>query len=176
METKAIESMAGETHILIIMGPMGCGKTTVGRLLAARLGWPFLDADDFHPQENVEKMKAGIALNDQDRLPWLERLRDEIRDRLLRKQSTILACSALKKTYRDLLGVDQATIRTVYLKGSIEVLRQRVMKREHPYMSRELLQSQLDTLEEPHGGLRVDITYSPEEIVKTIVRFLDLGS
>jgi carbohydrate kinase (thermoresistant glucokinase family) len=164
-----------KTLILVVMGPMGCGKTTVGRLLAARLGWSFIDADDLHPKENVEKMRAGIALSDGDRYPWLERLRGEMQDHLRRNQCLVVACSALKKPYRDILGVDQASIVTVYLKGSPQLLSRRVMMREHAYMSRDLLQSQLDTLEEPEDGLWVDIAPPPEEIVQTIVGSLELA-
>ncbi len=167
--------MPSKTLILVLMGPMGCGKTTVGRLLAARLGWPFVDADDLHPRENVDKMRAGIALNDEDRKPWLKRLRDEMQDHLQRNRCVVLACSALKKAYRDFMGVDQASIVTVYLKGSPELLSRRVMMREHPYMNPDLLQSQLDTLEEPEGGLWVDIAPPPEEIVRTIVESLERG-
>jgi carbohydrate kinase (thermoresistant glucokinase family) len=166
--------MRNRTEVLVVMGPMGCGKTTVGRLLAARLGWAFIDADDLHPRENVEKMRVGIALSDEDRQPWLERLRDEMQDHMRRNHGLILACSVLKKAYRDLLGVDQARIVTVYLKGAPELLSRRVMMREHPYMSRDLLQSQLDTLEEPTAGLWVDIEPPPEEIVRTIVTSLEL--
>ena len=160
--------------VLILMGPMGSGKTTIGKMLAGKLGWPFYDGDSFHPKENVEKMRAGIALTDEDRRLWLEKLRDNIQRWLEQRQDTILACSALKQAYRDILGVDQETVRTVYLKGSYELLRKRIEERQHPYMDKNLLRSQLDTLEEPKEGLRVDISATPEMIVRTIIQNLKL--
>ena len=160
--------------VLILMGPMGCGKTTIGKMLAEKLGWPFYDGDSFHPKENVEKMRAGIALTDEDRRLWLEKLREYIQRWLKERQNTILACSALKQAYRDILGVDQETVRTVYLKGSYQLLRKRIEGRQHPYMDKNLLRSQLDTLEEPEEGLRVDISATPEMIVSTIIQNLKL--
>jgi carbohydrate kinase (thermoresistant glucokinase family) len=157
------------------MGPMGCGKTAIGKMLAKKLGWPFYDADDFHPKENVEKMRAGIALTDEDRKLWLEKLRANIQRWLKHRKSTILACSALKQAYRDILGVNQSTVRTVYLKGSYELLRKRLEERQHPYMDKNLLRSQLDTLEEPKDGLTVDISATPEIIVGTIIKSLKLN-
>jgi carbohydrate kinase (thermoresistant glucokinase family) len=161
--------------VIILMGPMGCGKTTIGKMLAERLGWPFYDGDDFHPKENVEKMRAGIALTDEDRKLWLKRLRDNIERWLKDNQNTILACSALKQDYRDILGVDQSRVRTVYLKGSYELLRNRIGERQHPYMDKNLLRSQLDALEEPKEGLSVDISATPEIIVITIMKSLKLS-
>jgi len=161
--------------VLILMGPMGSGKTTIGKMLAEKLGWPFYDGDSFHPKENVEKMRAGIALTDEDRRLWLEKLRDDIQRWLKEDQDTILACSALKQAYRDILGVDQKTVRTVYLKGPYELLRKRIEERQHPYMDKNLLRSQLDALEEPKDGLHVDISASLEAIVSTIIQNLKLN-
>lgn len=161
--------------VLILMGPMGCGKTTIGKMLAKKLGWPFYDADDFHPKENVEKMRAGIALTDEDRKLWLEKLRANIHRWLKHGQNTILACSALKQAYRNILGVNQNTMRAVYLKGSYSLLRKRIEERQHPYMDKNLLRSQLDTLEEPKDGLTVDISATPEIIVSTIIKSLKLN-
>lgn len=161
--------------VLVLMGPMGCGKTAIGKMLAKKLGWPFYDADDFHPKENVEKMRAGIALTDEDRKLWLEKLRANIQRWLKHRQSTILACSALKQAYRDILGVNQNTMRAVYLKGSYSLLRKRIEERQHPYMDKNLLRSQLDTLEEPKDGLTVDISATPEIIVGTIIKSLKLN-
>ncbi len=161
--------------VLILMGPMGCGKTTIGNMLAEKLGWPFYDGDNFHPRENVEKMRAGVALTDEDRRLWLEKLREKIECWLKKKQDTILACSALKQSYRNILGVDQKSVRTVYLKGSFQLLRRRIEERQHPYMNKELLRSQLDTLEEPQEGLIVDISATPETIVNTIIQNLKLN-
>jgi carbohydrate kinase (thermoresistant glucokinase family) len=161
--------------VLILMGPMGCGKTTIGKMLAKRLGWSFFDGDDFHPKKNVEKMRAGIALTDEDRKLWLENLHADIQRWLKDKENAILACSALKQAYRDILGVDQNTVRTVYLKGSYELLRKRIEDRHHPYMDKNLLRSQLDTLEEPKDGLTVDISAAPEIVVSTIINNLNLN-
>ena len=157
------------------MGPMGCGKTTIGKILAEKLGGSFYDGDDFHPGKNVEKMRAGIALTDEDRKLWLENLHGNIQRWLKDKENTILACSALKQAYRDILGVDQNTVRTVYLKGSYELLRKRIEERQHPYMGKNLLRSQLDTLEEPKDGLTVDISAAPEIVVSTIINNLNLN-
>ncbi|HUL30766.1 MAG TPA: gluconokinase [Thermodesulfobacteriota bacterium] len=162
--------------VLILMGPMGCGKTTIGKMLAVKLGWPFYDGDDFHPEKNVEKMRAGIALTDKDRKLWLETLRENIQRWLRDKQDTILGCSALKQIYREMLGVDQDTVRTVYLKGSYGLLRRRIEGRLHPYMDKNLLRSQLDILEEPEDGLTVDISGTPEMVVRTILHHLKASS
>jgi carbohydrate kinase (thermoresistant glucokinase family) len=164
-----------EYMVLILMGPMGCGKTTIGNMLAEKLGWSFYDGDDFHPQKNVEKMRAGIPLTDEDRKIWLEILHGNIQRCLKEKVDTILACSALKQAYRDILGVDQNAVRTVYLKGSYELLRKRVEERQHPYMDKNLLRSQLDTLEEPKDGLTVDISATPEIVVSAIIDHLNLN-
>jgi carbohydrate kinase (thermoresistant glucokinase family) len=161
--------------VLILMGPMGCGKTTIGKMLAERLGWSFYDGDDLHPKENVEKMRAGFALTDEDRKLWLKKLHASIERWLREKQNSILACSALKQAYRDILGVDQNTVRTVYLKGSYELLRKRIEERQHPYMDKNLLRSQLDALEEPKDGLTVDISATPETIVSMIINRLNLN-
>ena len=158
--------------VLILMGPTGCGKTTVGHLLAQRLKWPFLDGDDFHPAANVAKMHNGTPLNDSDRRPWLLALQKEIERRNRAGQSAILACSALKKTYRELLGVDQQAVKTVYLRGSFELLQKRLADRRDHFMPPELLRSQLETLEVPEGGLVVDIDEDPAMIVTRIIASL----
>lgn len=161
-----------KTVILVLMGPMGCGKTTIGRILADRLDRPFYDADDFHPPENVAKMRAGIALNDTDRLPWLNRLHDEIQAWLQQGQPAVLACSALKRAYRERLGIDQRSVISVYLKGSMALIRERIDRRRHRYMPAGLLRSQFNALEEPRGGITVDISPSPQQIAADIVRQL----
>ena len=163
----------GRGMVLILIGPMGCGKTTIGKMLAGKLGWSFYDADDFHPEENVKKMRAGMALSDEDRDLWLKTLHDHIQRWLKDGQKTILACSALKQAYRNILGVNQSTVRTVYLKGSYELLRKRIEERQHPYMNKDLLRSQFDILEEPKDGLCVDISATPEKIVSTIIERLE---
>lgn len=155
---------------------MGCGKTTIGRMLAERLAWPFFDADDFHPPENVAKMRSGIALTDADRLPWLNRLRAQID--LCREHDTpaVLACSALKQSYRDQLGIDQQSVVSIYLKGSVELIKARISRRRHRYMPDELLRSQFDALEEPLDGIIVDIAPAPAQVVDDIIDQLNRRS
>lgn len=162
--------------IIVIIGPMGCGKTTVGELLADRLNWTFADADDFHPPENVEKMRQGIPLDDDDRFGWLTGLRTHIEEQMQRGRDLILACSALKQSYREMLGIDQKRIVSVYLKGSAELLQQRIASRSHQYMNESLLQSQLKTMEEPFGGLIVSIDQTPEMICSEIIKELGIQS
>ena len=158
--------------VIVLIGPMGCGKTTVGRLLAARLGWPFDDADDFHPQENIDKMRAGNPLDDRDRHGWLTTLAERIAGRLAAGENLVLACSALKEKYRDLLGVDQHRVVSVYLKGDCDVLRTRIEGRNHQFMNNDLLASQLAAMEEPAGGLVLDIGSSPEELIESIIAWI----
>ncbi|MGA7278740.1 MAG: gluconokinase [Desulfocapsaceae bacterium] len=158
--------------VLVIIGPMGCGKSTIGIMLAHRLGWDFEDGDDYHPPENVEKMRAGIALDDSDRQGWLNTLRTRIDDRLERDEHLILACSALKQSYRQILGIDQRTVISVYLKGTVELLEERLRSRHHQYMNNGLLTSQVQTMEEPQGGIIIDIDQSPESICSEIIEQL----
>lgn len=155
--------------IIVLMGPMGCGKTTIGKVLAQKTGWQFYDADDFHPEANKQKMADGIPLDDKDRQPWLETLREIIDAHLSSEKNMILACSALKKKYRRLLGIDQKDVCSVYLRGSSSLLHERIVLRSHEFMDEDLLQSQLDTLEEPETGLVVDISGPPDQITETIV-------
>jgi carbohydrate kinase (thermoresistant glucokinase family) len=160
--------------VIIVMGVSGCGKTTVGNLLAERLALPFYDADDFHPVENVEKMQSGEPLNDADRHPWLAALSWEI-EKWNQTDGAVLACSALKKTYRDILNPDKSDqVRFVFLKGSQKLILNRLKNREGHYMPPELLQSQLDALEEPENALDVSIEKSPDEIVDMIIKNLNL--
>lgn len=155
--------------VVILMGPMGCGKTTIGKKLAERLGWRFEDGDDYHPPVNITKMKLGIPLGDADRLPWLAILHDRIRSSLQEGDGLVLACSALKKIYRQKLGIDQTNIISVYLQGGRELLEQRIAGRSQHYMSKNLLASQLATLEEPKDGLIVNIDGEVDDIVSEIV-------
>jgi gluconokinase len=157
---------------VVVMGVSGAGKTTVGRLLAARLDCEFLDADDFHPPRNVAKMARGIALADGDRWPWLARLNALLRDREAHGASVVLACSALKQSYRLRLADGLARCRLVYLHGEVSVLRTRLGSRAHRYMPVSLLDSQLATLEPPTQAIAVDVSEPPEQCVATIVSAL----
>jgi gluconokinase len=159
---------------VVVMGVSGSGKTTVGELLAERMGWPFYDGDNFHPPENVAKMAAGTPLDDVDRASWLAVLASLIRDGLARGESGIIACSALKASYRDSLRVDPARVQFVYLKGSFDLIWDRMQRRQNHYMKASMLQSQFATLEEPEGVLTCDITPEPQQIVATIVAALQL--
>jgi gluconokinase len=153
--------------VIILMGVAGSGKTTVGRELARELGWKFYDGDDFHPRSNVEKMSRGIPLDDADRAPWLERLWELIESCLARGEDAVLACSALKESYRRTLVVDDG-VKLVYLKGDRELLLERLSERHGHFMKPEMLDSQLATLEEPQHALTVDINETPEEIAAKI--------
>ncbi len=160
--------------VVILMGPMGSGKSTLGKRLAARLGWRFIEGDEYHPAGNIRKMRSGLPLEDEERWPWLDALRAEIASSLARGEHAVLACSALKEVYRMRLGVNQDTVRTVYLKGTFARLRRNLAGRQHPYMNDELLRSQLDTLEEPRDGLTVEVRGDPEDMVNRLLDELSL--
>lgn len=160
--------------IVILMGVSGVGKTTIGLLLAEHLACPFLDADDFHPSENVAKMRGGVPLSDADREPWLEALRAAIASHLDRGQSAVLACSALKQSYRDRLHVADA-VRIVYLRGESALIRARLAARRGHYFDPALLASQFAALEEPKGVLVIDVNGTPSEIVARIEAGLGAG-
>ena len=157
--------------VIILMGVTASGKTTVGRMLALELGSQFDDADDFHPRANIDKMQRGIPLEDADRWPWLEALRDHIRRCLAENRHEVLACSALKEAYRRYLLIDPQ-VRLVYLKADRELVRQRLLERRGHFMNPDLLESQFATLEEPKDALRVDASRSPGEIVASVRRQL----
>jgi gluconokinase len=157
--------------IIALMGVSGSGKTTVGEALAQALGWPFLDADQFHPPANVDKMRANHPLTDADRTPWLARIADELQAILARGESAVLACSALRQAYRDRIA-RAGDVRFVYLAGDFATIDQRLAARHHRYMPSTLLASQFETLEEPRDALRVDIRLSVAEQVATIIDVL----
>jgi gluconokinase len=154
--------------IVIVMGVAGSGKSTIGQLLAQRLGWPFYDGDDFHPPANVEKMRAGIPLTDEDRSDWLSALAALMTEQLRQDQSAVIACSALKQVYRTRLGSDNA-VRFVYLRGSYDLIEARLRERTGHYMPPDLLASQFAALEEPQDALVVDVHQLPDQIVTEIV-------
>jgi gluconokinase len=155
------------------MGVAGSGKTTIGRALAAELGWKFYDADDFHPPASVAKMARGIPLDDVDRRPWLDALGALVRACLARGESAVLACSALKADYRAHLLIDDR-VKLAYLKGSFDLIQKRLANRRGHFMSAAMLESQFDALEEPEEKFHVDISNPPDEIVRTIRHRLGL--
>ena len=159
--------------VVVLMGVCGCGKTTVGRMLADELGWPFLDADDFHPAANVAKMRAGTALTDDDRWPWLDRLAAEMAAINARGAHAVLGCSALKQSYRDRLA-RAGDVRFFYLKGDRATIAPRLAARPGHYMPASLLDSQLATLEEPTDATVVDIRVPVAAQVAAIRNQLDV--
>ncbi len=154
------------------MGVSGSGKTTVGRRLARRLGWEFLDADGFHPPANVRKMSSGRPLTDQDRRPWLERLAGLIQEAIEgQRRPFVLACSALRASYRDILGGGgQRRVCWVFLHGDPQLLQQRLEERSGHFMPAGLLESQLETLEPPEDALEADVADPPEQIVDSLLQ------
>jgi gluconokinase len=158
--------------ILVLMGVSGSGKTTVGKLLAGQLGWAFIEGDDFHPAANVEKMRRGVPLDDDDRRPWLQALRRRIVEAIANGENAVLACSALKHAYQDYLeGHDpDDLVRYVYLCGSEGLLRSRLAARKGHFMNPALLHSQFETLEPPEHAVRVDVGPAPEAIVAEVRR------
>jgi gluconokinase len=161
--------------VVIIFGVSGAGKTTLGELLARKLGWAFYEADDFHSPANVEKMRAGIPLTDEDRWPWLESLRELVK-RLDAKEDAVLACSALRHAYRRFLRVNDQ-VKFVYLRGDYSLIANQLRERQGHFMNPELLKSQFADLEEPRaseGILTVDLGRAPRELVEEITTRLGL--
>lgn len=159
--------------VIIIMGVSGSGKTTIGQMLAESLHWEFQDADSFHPIDNIEKMRHGIPLNDVDRIPWLQSLQIAISNWLQENKNVVLACSALKASYRQYL-VLSSDVKLVYLHGSFELIKDRLQKRQNHFMGVELLTSQFESLEEPENVIRVDISQSPQVIIQDIKKVLEV--
>lgn len=157
------------------MGVTGVGKTTVGLLLSEQLGWEFLDADNFHPDENVEKMRKGIPLTDEDRWPWLQRLHDKLREQVNSGRSTILACSALREKYREILSEAIPEVQFVLLSGEKDLIKTRLEARKGHYMNPGLLDSQFATLEPPRRSWKVDVTPDPATIAAQIRSQLQIG-
>ncbi|MGK7882103.1 MAG: gluconokinase [Crocosphaera sp.] len=155
--------------LYLIMGVSGSGKTTIGQALSQKLGCTFYDADDFHPPENIAKMSRGIPLNDSDRLPWLKAIKLLINQHQEENKNTVITCSALKQSYRDLLQENTTDIIFIYLQGSYETILKRLQDRSKHFMKENMLISQFKTLEEPENAVIIDINLSVEEIVQEII-------
>lgn len=159
----------------VVMGVSGCGKSTVGQALADYLECPFYDGDDFHPPDNVAKMAAGEPLNDADRYPWLANLHALMAEHLERGETAVVACSALKKKYRDQLRGTLDAVAFIYLRGNFDLIWGRMQAREGHYMKANMLQSQFDALEEPeqNEAIIVDIDGLPAEIMEQIIQTIE---
>jgi gluconokinase len=153
--------------IVIIMGTTGAGKTTIGTMLATQLNWQFADADTFHPPANIEKMSRGIPLTDADRAPWLEAMRKAILEWIAAGKNVVLACSALKRAYRDKLR-PSPEVKIVYLKGDYALFAERIRHRHGHFAGEQILAGQFADLEEPMDAITIDAAQSPEEIVAEI--------
>jgi gluconokinase len=159
--------------VVIIMGPTGSGKTTIGTMLAAQLNRQFADADSFHPPANIEKMSKGIPLSDADRAPWLAAMRDAIREWIAAGKNVVLACSALKRSYREELRVNPK-VKIVYLKGDYALFAERIRHRHGHFAGEGILAGQFADLEEPEDAITVDAAKSPEQIVAEVRKQLAL--
>ena len=163
--------------VLVLMGISGCGKTTVARILAERLHWAFEEGDALHPQANIDKMAAGHPLDDDDRAPWLAKVADWVDARLDAGQCGVITCSALKRSYRDLIDRRREGVEFVYLHGSRELIASRLATRKGHFMPMSLLDSQFATLEEPAAdepAIRVEIGATPQQIAAHIIHALGL--
>jgi gluconokinase len=155
--------------ILLVMGTTGAGKTTVGELVASHFGWTFLDADNFHSPANIEKMRRGIPLSDEDRAGWLAAIHAELAERNSAGENVVLACSALKEKYRQEIG-EGLNMRVVYLKGDYKTMARHIAARHGHFAGEGILAGQFADLEEPKNALVVDVTRTPKEIASEIVR------
>jgi gluconokinase/shikimate kinase len=177
MATMAHRKLAFRPVVLVVMGVSGSGKTTIGSMLAASLGWPFKEGDDLHPRANLEKMKAGIPLTDQDRRPWLELIADWVGQHLDAAESGVVTCSALKRVYRDLIDRRRHGVVFIFLDGPQATIADRLDSRHGHFMPPQLLRSQFDDLEPPateEPAIRFDIQTSPQLIVDEVIDVLGL--
>lgn len=158
--------------VILVMGVAGSGKSTVGQRLGEALGWPFIDGDDHHPPANVAKMSAGIPLDDEDRWPWLGRLHELMAEADREGRSVVIASSALKQRYRDMLTGELADMRVVYLRGDFDLLMERLSTRRGHFMKPQMLHSQMAALEEPQDALVLDVARPVDDIVAEVVRWV----
>ena len=154
--------------IIILMGVTGAGKTTIGKMLAEELEYAFYEGDEFHSQHDIEKMKHGIPLDDNDRLPWLLSIRRLIENCALEKKNAVITCSALKSSYRNILMKNEKEITLIYLKGDFDLIQTRLKTRKNHFMNPSLLASQFDILEEPKNAIYADISKDEKAIVESI--------
>lgn len=174
----SVSDSAGKPAVIVVMGVASSGKTSLGERLAERLGWPFRDADSFHPPENVAKMSSGTPLTDEDRKPWLAAIAAWIDELRTTGGNGIVTCSALRRAYREVIVGDRPDVTLVYLRGSRELIGERMAARQHHFMPPALLDSQFATLEEPGADekpLVVQVEASKEAIVAQVLRELRLG-
>jgi gluconokinase len=173
MRLNSISDMPNyHPRAVILMGVAGSGKTAVGKKVAEKLHWAFLDADNFHPAANIEKMKHGIPLNDDDRVPWLQRLHDELQHQLTERHSVILACSALKESYRNALRDHISPLTFVHLDVDAETIRNRLQHRTAHFFPKELMESQFVTLEKPKDAVIVDARKPLDAVVDQVIQSL----
>jgi len=172
MSTEPAKTSDTGFHATVVMGVCGCGKTVVGSRLAQRLGARFIDADDLHPPANVEKMRAGIPLDDADRAQWLVLLNARLRESAAAGEPVVLACSALKQRYRDTLAAGLTGLRVVHLTGSRELIAARLAGRQHRYMPASLLDSQFTALEPPTDAIVIDVAMPVDAVVDTAAQAL----
>lgn len=174
---SALPTPISQPVVLVVMGVSGCGKTTVAALLAGRLGWPFEEGDALHPAANIEKMKAGHPLDDDDRAPWLDKVADWVGQRLDAGGSGLITCSSLKRSYRNKINRRGSGVVFVYLHGSYETIAARLAARHGHFMPTKLLDSQFADLQEPAAdepAIRVDVGPAPSEIAQTVIDMLGL--
>ena len=160
---------------LVVMGVSGSGKTTIGRLLAARLRWPFFDGDDYHSEANVARMAAGHPLTDADRQPWLGQLRDLIQEHLALGESSVVACSALKRSYRATLKAGDDRVRFLHLEGDFDLILGRMHSRAGHFMKAGMLRSQFETLEPPAQAIVIAVDVPPETVIEAAIQALRGG-
>jgi len=163
--------------VIVVMGVSGSGKSTIGRALAERLGWRFAEGDEFHSAANIAKMRAGVALTDADRWPWLDAIAAWIRETRAKGERCVIACSALRRAYRGRIAAGRDDVRFVYLSGEYDAIAARMQQRSGHYMPLSLLKSQFDTLEPPldEEAVVVRSDEEPERIVSDVLAALDLG-